>query len=165
MRPALTLLLVLTACSAAPSDPVALLKSWRTSDYGSVRFDVRIAVEGDDPSSRTYAGVLHVANGGAVEQEDVTAHSVSRSGTTDYRWVTAGRDRCLKHSDLTLPPGKEYSGMGLNDAPWVGSYTRDLRMAAKDYHPSGLFDEIDRDTLRLVEHEDDRYVFSAGGVL
>ncbi|MGW6448488.1 hypothetical protein [Lentzea sp. NPDC055074] len=164
MRLALSLLLVLTACSTAQADPVALVKAWASQRYESVRFDVRIQIEGEDPRSQTYAGVLHVGSGGATTQEDVTAHREAREGTTDYRWLVVGDDDYLRHSKLTLPPGKEFTSMGLNDAPWVGPYARDLSMATQDYHPGNLFGDLDRDTLRLVEHEDDRYVFSAGGV-
>ncbi|GGN16252.1 hypothetical protein GCM10011609_66280 [Lentzea pudingi] len=164
MRLALTLLLVLSACSAAPADPVALVKGWTSQRFESVRFDVRIQIEGKDPRSQTYAGVLHVGSGGATTQEDVTAHREAGEGTADYRRLVVGDDDYLSHSGLTLPPGKEFTSMGLNDAPWVGPYARDLSMATQDYHPGNLFGDLDRDTIRLVEHEDDRYVFSAGGV-
>jgi hypothetical protein len=166
MRLALSLLLVLAACSSTPADPVALLEEWRWGalKQGSVRFDVQIQVEGKDPRRQTYVGVHHVSSGGGTTQEDVTAHSENRFRTTDYRWVTVGDDGYLQHSELTLPPGKTFTSMGLNDAPWVGPYTRDLSMATKDYHPGNLFSDIDRDTLRLTGREGDRYVFNAGGV-
>jgi hypothetical protein len=166
MRLALSLLLVLTACSAVPADPQALFKEWRWAiqKYGSVRFDVAIAIEGKDPRKQTYVGVQHVSGGGGTTQEDVTAHFESRDRPVDYRSITVDGDDYLQHSDLTMPPGRTFSSLGLNDAPWVGPYARDLSMATQDYHPGNMFSHIDRDTVRLVEHEDDRYVFSAGGV-
>ncbi|GHH47258.1 hypothetical protein [Lentzea cavernae] len=166
MRLVLALLLVLTACAAEPADPAALLKRWRQEiqEQGSVRFDVQIQVEGEDPRQQTYAGVQHVGSAGATPQADVTAHRESKYGSTDYRWLTVGDDGYLQHSDLVLPPGKTFSGMGLNDAPWVGPYSRDLSMATQDYHPGNLFGDTDRDTLRLTERDGDRYVFTAGGV-
>ncbi|SFR22438.1 hypothetical protein SAMN04488564_106174 [Lentzea waywayandensis] len=166
MRLALSLLLVLTACSTTPADPVALLQEWRQTAQrqGSVRFDVKIEVEGKDPRRQSYAGVHHVGSGGATTQEDVTAHVENRYRTTDYRWVTVGDDGYLQHSGLTMPPGKTFSSMGLNDAPWVGPYSSDLSMATQDYHPGNLFGDIDRDTVRLTEQDGGRYVFSAGGV-
>ncbi|MFD9698438.1 hypothetical protein [Lentzea sp. NPDC059081] len=166
MLRALSLLLVLTACSSAPADPVALLKEWQQTihEQKSVRFDVRIEVEGKDPRRETYAGVQHVGPGGATTQEDVTAHFESRNRSGDYRSVSLDHDAYLQHSDLTLPPGKTFSGMGLNDAPWVGPYSVELSLATKDYHPGNLFGDIDRKTVRLVEQEGNRYVFAAGGV-
>ena len=61
MRLALSLLLVLTACSATPADPVALLDGWREvmRKQKSVRLDVKIEVDGKHPSKQAYAGVLH----------------------------------------------------------------------------------------------------------
>ncbi|MET8757851.1 hypothetical protein [Lentzea sp. NPDC004782] len=166
MRPALCLLFVLTACSAASSDPAVLFRQWQwaVQKYQSVRFDVTIEVEGKDPRNRTYAGVQHVSSGGGTTQEDVTAHFEDRYRTTDYRLITVDGTSYLKHSDLTMPPGRTFSSMGLNDAPWVGPYAVELSMAGKDYQPGNLFGDIDRRTVRLVEHEDDRYVFTAGGV-
>ena len=166
MLRALSLLLVLTACAAEPSDPRALLREWQwdSREQGSVRFDVKIEVEGEDPRRTSYAGVLHFGGGGATRQEDVTAHRESRWGSTDYRWLTVGDDGYLQHSRLTLPPGRTFSRMGLNDAPWVGPYARDLSLASQEYHPGNVFGDLDRDTLRLVEHEGGRYVFTAGGV-
>jgi hypothetical protein len=166
MRLVLSLLLVVTACSATPADPQALFKAWRWAilEYESVRFDVAIDVQGKDPRKRTYAGVQHVSSGGATTQEDVTARFESRDRPVDYRSITVDGDSYLQHSDLTMPPGKTFSSMGLNDAPWVGPYVRDLSLATQDYHAANLFTRVDRDTVRLVEQEDDRYVFSAGGV-
>ncbi len=59
MRLALSLLLVLAACSPAPADPKVLLKEWLDviRRQESVRFTVRIEVEGRDPRRRTFAGV------------------------------------------------------------------------------------------------------------
>ncbi|HUQ60472.1 hypothetical protein [Lentzea sp.] len=161
MRLALSLLLVLTACSSAPADPAALFREWRQAiqEYGSVRFDVTI-----EPRKRTFAGVQHIGNGGATAQQDVTAHIESKYRTIDYRSVQVGDDGYLQHSGLLLPPGKTFSAMGLNDAPWVGPYARDLSLDERYYHPGNLFADIDRDTVRLTEHSGTRYVFAAGGV-
>ncbi|MFD4639681.1 hypothetical protein ACFWN2_20370 [Lentzea sp. NPDC058436] len=161
MLRALTLLLVLTACSPAPPDPAELLKEWRQTlqSQVSVRFDVTI-----EPRRRTFAGVLHVVNGGATAQRDVTAHIESDHRTVDYRSVRVGDESYLQHSGLTLPPGRTFSGMGLNDAPWVGPYTRDLSLDERYYHPGNLLSDVDRTTLRLTEHDGNRYVFTAGGV-
>ncbi|RDI23800.1 hypothetical protein [Lentzea flaviverrucosa] len=166
MRLALSLLLVLAACSATPADPVALLDGWRDAigKQKSVRLDVKIDVEGKDPRKQTYAGVVHFSWMGGTPQWDVTAHVENRYRTTDYRSVSVQHDDYLSHSDLTLPPGKEFSSMGLNDAPWVGPLSVELSLAAKEYRPSGVFTGIDRKTVRLVEHDGDRYVFAAGGV-
>lgn len=166
MRLALSLLLVLTACSTTPADPVALFKEWRwvAQEHRSVRFDVQIEVEGKDPLNRTYVGVHHVGSGGDTTQQDVTAHIESRHGTTDYRWMIVGDDGYLQHSGLTLPPGRTFSSMGLNDAAWVGPYASDLSMATQDYDPQSLFAGIGDETVRLVERNGGRYVFSAGGV-
>lgn len=166
MRLALSLLLALTACSSAPADPAALFKDWQWAiqKYGSVRFDVAITVEGKDPRKQTYVGVQHVSGGGGTTQEDVTAHVENRYRTIDYRSITAADGSFLQHSDLTMPPGKTFSSMELNAAPWVGPYAVELSMATQDYHPGNLFTDIDRKTVRLVEHEGNRYVFTAGGV-
>ncbi|MET9227303.1 hypothetical protein [Lentzea sp. NPDC003310] len=172
MLRALALLLVLTACSAAPAgqvapaDPVALLDGWRqgTGRQKSVRFDVRIEVVGKIPRKQSYTGVLHSSWMGGTLQEDVTAHYESRDGTTDSRSVSVDHDRYLRHSDLTLPPGKEFSSMGLNDALWVGPLTTELTLASREYRPGSLFTKIDRKTVRLTGRDGDRYVFEAGGV-
>lgn len=63
-------------------------------------------------------------------------------------------DRYLQHSDLTMPPGKTFSSTGINDAPWVGPYVRDLSLATQDYHAANLLTRVDRDTVRLVEQEE-----------
>ncbi|SER99627.1 hypothetical protein [Lentzea albida] len=161
MLRALPLLLVLTACSPSPADPVALLREWRQTiqSQGSVRFDVTV-----EPRKRTFAGVLHVASGGATAQQDVTAHIEGEHRVVDYRSVRVGDESYLQHSALVLPPGRTFSGMGLNDAPWVGPYASDLSLDERYYHPGNLFADVDRTTLRLTEHDGDRYVFTAGGV-
>ncbi|MEV6713470.1 hypothetical protein AB0M48_15690 [Lentzea sp. NPDC051208] len=166
MRLALSLLLVLTACSVTPADPVALLDGWREvmRQQKSVRLDVKIEVGGKHPHEQAYAGVLHFSGMGGTPQHDVTAHRESRYGTIDYRSVRVQDDDYLSHSDLTLPPGKEFSGMGLDDALWVGALSVELSLAQQAYAPSGAFSGIDRKTLRLTEHDGDRYVFAAGGV-
>ncbi|WP_439663618.1 hypothetical protein ACSHWB_20555 [Lentzea sp. HUAS TT2] len=166
MRLALALLLVLTACSAEPADPAALFDTWKQAmqRQASVRFDVKMDVEGRFPRKEAYAGVLHSSWMGGTTQQDVTAHAESRYGTTDYRWVSVKEDGFLQHSDLTLPPGKEFSSMGLNDALWVGTLSVELSLAEQRYRPSGVFTGIDRGTVRLTEHDGDRYVFAAGGV-
>ncbi|MCX2950950.1 hypothetical protein [Lentzea sp. NEAU-D7] len=166
MRLVLSLLLVLTACSAAPADPVALIDGWREvmRKQKSVRLDVRTEVDGKHPRTEAYAGVLHFSWMGGTPQWDVTAHVENRYGTTDYRSMRVHDDEYLSHSDLTLPPGKEFSSMELNDALWVGTLSVELSLAQREYSPSGAFSEIDRKTVRLVEHDGDRYVFAAGGV-
>lgn len=80
MRHVLSLLLVLTACSAAPADPTTLFKDWRLAvqKHKSVRFDVAITVEGKDPRKKTYVGVQHVSGFDGTTQEDVTAHGQVR---------------------------------------------------------------------------------------
>ncbi|HEX8867939.1 MAG TPA: hypothetical protein VF821_19930 [Lentzea sp.] len=167
MRLALSLLLVLTACSTAPADPKALLDQWLDVIrwQKSVRFTVEIEVEGTDPRRRTFAGVQHVnTGGGATEQRDVTGHLEQRYGTTDYRALTLGNDVYLQHNDLTLPPGKTFARLETQGASWTWNYLTNLSLNENDYHPGSLFSDLDRDTLRLVEHHGNRYELSAGGV-
>ncbi|MFS8102293.1 hypothetical protein LFM09_34725 [Lentzea alba] len=167
MRLALSLLLVLAACSSAPADPKVLLKQWLDAVrwQKSVRFNVEIKVEGRDPRRRTFAGVQHVnVSGGATEQQDVTAHIENSYRVIDYRALTLGHDTYLQHSDLTLPPGRTFAQMGVGGGVWVGRFGVDLSLDERAYDPGSLFTSIDRDTLRLVEREDNRYVLSAGGV-
>ena len=167
MRLALSLLLVLSGCAAAPADPVALLDQWLDTvrEQESVRFNVEITVEGNDPRRRTFAGVLHVnTNGGAVTQQDVTAHMQQRYGVTDYRAVSLDQDVYLQHNDFTLPPGKTFARLETQGTIWVWRYLTNLSLAETDYHPGNLFRDLDRDTIRLVSHDDNRYEFSAGGV-
>ncbi len=167
MRLALSLLLVLTACSPAPADPVALIEEWLDviRDQPSVRFTVEIQVEGDDPRRTAYAGVRHVdPTGGATAQQDVTAHSEGRHHVTDYRAVTLGHDTYLQHSTLTMPPGKTFARMELNGTLWAGTYLSHLSIDEQRYHPGSLFGDVDRKTVRLTERSGNRYVFAAGGV-
>lgn len=167
MRLALSLLLVLAGCAAAPADPVALLDQWLDTvrEQESVRFSVEIRVEGDDPRRRTFAGVMHVdRNGGAVTQQDVTAHVEQRYGVTDYRAVSLDQDVYLQHDDLTLPPGKAFARLDTRGTIWVWNYLTNLTLAQNDYHPGNVFRDLDRATIRLVSHDGNRYEFSAGGV-
>ncbi|MEU0880242.1 hypothetical protein ABZ345_16700 [Lentzea sp. NPDC005914] len=167
MRLVLSLLLVLTACSSAPADPKTLLDQWLDviRRQKSVRFNVEIKAEGNDPWRRTFAGVQHVnLGGGAIEQRDVTAHTEYRYGVTDYRAVVLGNDTYLQHDELTLPPGKTFAVLETQGASWTWNYLTNLSLNENDYHPGSVFGDLDRDTLRLIEHTGDRYVFSAGGV-
>ncbi|MGW6930515.1 hypothetical protein ACWGE0_10655 [Lentzea sp. NPDC054927] len=167
MRLALSLLLVLAACAPAPADPVALLDEWLdvVRRQESVRFTVEIKVEGKDPRRRTYAGVQHInTGGGATTQRDLIAHFESRWGVTDYRALILDDDTYLQHNELTLPPGKTFALLDTQGATWTWSYLTDLSLNENDYHPGSVFGDLDRGTLRLVEHTGNRYVFSAGGV-
>lgn len=167
MRLALSLLLVLGACSAAPADPAALFTEWLdvVRRQQSVRFNVEIKVEGKDPRRSTYAGVRHVnTNGGATTQLDVTAHNENRHGVTDYHAATLGHDTYLQHSRLTTPQGKTFVHLDLNATVWSGTYLTSLSMDERQYHPGNLFTDIDRKTLRLTERSGNRYVFNAGGI-
>jgi hypothetical protein len=167
MRLAVSLLLVLAACAPAPADPVALLDGWLATirKQKSMRFNVEIKIEGNDPRQRTFAGVMHIdTGGGAVSQQDVTGHLQQRYGVTDYRAVSLDQDIYLQHNDLTLPPGKTFAALEVQGTSWVWHYLTNLSMSENDYHPSSVFSDLDRGTLRLVEHTDNRYEFSAGGV-
>ncbi|MET9626834.1 hypothetical protein ABZX92_05155 [Lentzea sp. NPDC006480] len=167
MRLALSLLLVLTACATVPADPKALLDQWLdvVRRQQSVRFNVEIKVEGNDPRRRTYAGVQHInTGGGAVEQKDVTAHAESRWGVTDYRAMILDRDTYLQHNELTLPTGKSFAVLETQGASWTWHYLTSLSLNEQEYDPGSVFADLDRDTLRLVGHDGDRYEFSAGGV-
>lgn len=167
MRLALSLLLVLAGCAGAPADPVALLDQWLDTirEQESVRFNVEIKVEGNDPRRRTFAGVLHVnRNDGTVTQQDVTAHMQQRYGVTDYRAVRFDQGVYLQHNDLTLPPGKTFARLETQGVSWVWNYRTNLTLTEIDYHPGNVFHDLDRGTIRLVLHDDNRYEFSAGGV-
>jgi hypothetical protein len=167
MRLALPLLLVLTACAPAPADPVALLDQWLDTirRQESVRFNVEIKVEGKDPRRRTFAGVQHInRSGGATTQRDVTAHTENRYGVRDYRAVTLDDYTYLQHDELTLPPGKTFAVLETKGASWTWNYLTDLSLNENDYHPGSVFGDLDRGTLRLVEHSGNRFVFGAGGV-
>ena len=168
MRLALLLLLALTACGTpAPADPAAMIDQWRDAirRQESVRFNVEIVVEGNDPRRRTFAGVQHTdTSGGATTQREVTAHFQSRHGVTDYRAVILGDDTYLQHDEFTLPPGRTLAHLNPKGGTWVWSYLTNLSISEQDYHPGSLFGGIDRGTLRLVEQVDRRWVFSAGAV-
>ncbi|MDT7785833.1 MAG: hypothetical protein QOF58_4252 [Pseudonocardiales bacterium] len=167
MRLALSLLLVLTACSTAPADPKALLDQWLdvVRRQKSVRFNVEIKAEGNDPWRRTFAGVQHInTGGGAIEQKDVTAHSEYRHLVTDYRAVILYPDTYLQHNEFTLPAGKSFAVMETQGASWTWSYLTNLSISENDYDPGSVFTDVDRGTLRLVSHSGNRYEFSAGGV-
>lgn len=166
MRLALSLLLVLAACAPAPADPVALLDRWLDviRRQKSVRFNVEIKIEGNDPRRRAYAGVQHInTSGGVTTQRELTAQFESKYGNSEYHAVILDHDTYLRYDELVLPPGKTFAALDLQGANWTASYLTNLSLNESDYHPGSVFGDLDRDTLRLVEHDDNRYVFGAGG--
>jgi hypothetical protein len=109
--------------------------------------------------------VQHVnTSGGAVEQQDVTAHNESRFGVADYRAVTLDNSVYLQSSDLTMPQGRTFALLALNGTSWAGARMSSLSIDERQFDPGSLFTDVDRDTLRLVERSGNHYVFNAGGV-
>ncbi|HEU5474265.1 MAG TPA: hypothetical protein VFV67_26760 [Actinophytocola sp.] len=168
------LLLLLTGCGggapAAAADPVELLDRWRDAmaHQGSVRFEVDTRAEGRDPWHTTWSGVLHLATSGflgTTKDSDVTMRHESKYGRSGYHVVDFDdtRETYVEHTRLRLPVGKSFVRLDRDtQVPWVWDLTRQISMDSNDFHPSALFGDLDRDTLRLVAATGDRYVLAAG---
>lgn len=181
IRRLLPVVLVLTACGTAPAripaqstaevtDPVALLETWKEvmTRQESVRFEVETRAEGPHARWTRWSGSLHLATTGFVGstlRSETTMRHESRSGPRGYHAIELSEDRetYLEHHRLVLPGGKRYLRLDFaTGAAWVWELDREISMDHDEFHPSGLFVDLDRDTLRLVEASGNRYRLAAG---
>lgn len=152
------------------ADPIGLLDKWKEAmlRQESVRFEVETRAEGPDPRQTTWSGTLHLATTGfigATLDAEITMRHQSRFGPRSYHAVEfdQGSETYIEHDQLTLPAGKKYVKIDYKaQVSWMWEVDRQISMDSNTYHPSGLFADLDRDTLRLVEATDDRYVLTAG---
>jgi hypothetical protein len=134
----------------------------------SVRFEVETNADGLDPRQTTWSGTLHLATTGfigATLDAEVTMRHQSRFGPRSYHAVEFNqrRETYVEHNQLTLPAGKKYVKIDYKaQVSWMWEVDRQISMDSNTYHPSGLFADLDRDTLRLVDATNDRYVLTAG---
>lgn len=182
IRRLLPVVLLLTACGTAPSattapltttsaaDPEVLLERWKEAirEQSSVRFEVDWRVEGTDPRRTTWTGVLHLATTGfpgTALSSETTMCRESKFGSGGYHAVVLdqGDETYVEHDRLVLPEGRRYVRLDHSSgAHWTWQLDQEIGTDSRNTHPSGLFTDLDRDTLRLVGSADGRYRLTAG---
>jgi hypothetical protein len=171
VRRLLPVLVLVSACGRpADADPKALLETWRDAMLrtASVRMEVENQVEGRTGWKTSSTAVLHTATTGflgTTVASDIAVRHESQYGPSSFHVVKLeqGDETYVEHDDLTLPAGKKFVRFDHGQQVlWMWQLDSQISISTKDLYPGSVFVDLDRDTLRLVEADGDRYVLTAG---